>query len=248
MSDDVHYQGMSGCALVQTDQLLRALQNLDMAFRARAMTLIYAPTGVGKTVVGLTAMEVYGKDECCRVKCPPEPNPRTIANLIASAVTGYEHDETRSRAGGVFVKTMTEHRKLVILDEAQWLSLRCLHFMRWAHDEVPGGFPLLFIGGPRLKEQFWRDPQLRRRILNPTPMRPLSKAKLVGTIRQWHQLYAEAPDELILEMNDKACKSNFGNWAKVTYVASELCKIKKVATITPNIAFAAIRRQNGWLT
>jgi hypothetical protein len=136
----------------------------------------------------------------------------------------------------------------VILDEAQWLSLRCLHFMRWAHDEVPGRFPLLFIGGARLKELFWTDPQLRRRIVKPTPMSRLSDAKLVSTIKTWHPIYADAPDGLIADMNDKSCKWNFGNWAKITHTAVEFCEKDNLSTITPAIAKKAIAAQHGWLT
>lgn len=132
----------------------------------------------------------------------------------------------------------------MIVDEAQNLSLECVEWLRWLHEEVPGRLMLLFVGGPQVRARLLRSPQMARRIFQPTAFHALPADAVLATIRAFHPIYQDAPDELIADIDRRHCQGNFGHWARLSVTAYEMCLEQDLETITDAIADIAIRRNH----
>lgn len=178
-----HYLGLDGAQVVHTPNLALALDNMRYVRKRRAISLFYGDSGVGKSIAAQAVADEFPPGEGCMLNITTRPNPRELANVILERLLGVEHDETRWQSARTMKHELRDQPRTVIIDEAQNLSLECIEWLRWLHEEVPGRLTLLLVGGPQVRARLLRSPQLVRRIFQPTAFRSLSTRSVVSTIR-----------------------------------------------------------------
>ncbi len=242
-----HYLQLEDARIVQTPDFLVALENMRGVIVRRAITVLWGESGHGKTIAGRAVYEQLPASQRCWIKLTTRPNPRVITNEILLALTGVEHDETRWQSARTLKRDLRERDQAVIfIDEAQNLSIECIEFLRWLHEELPGQFALAFIGGVQLRGRLARSAQLMRRVYQPSHFERLDAHRVDYYLRTYHPIYAAAERALITTIDDEHCDGNFGNWARLTASAYDVCREKDVDTITLQIANVAIQRHSAW--
>ncbi len=237
-----HYLRLDGAQVVRTADFALALENMRYVRRRRAISLFYGDPGVGKSVAAQAVASTFCDGEGCVVNLTTRPNPRMLANTILERLTGVWHNETRWDGARVLKHELEDRPRMVVIDEAQNLSLECIEWLRWLHEEVPGRLTLLFVGGPQVRGRLLRSPQLARRIFQPTAFHALPASSVLAAIRAFHPIYERAADDLITDIDRRHCEGNFGHWAKLSVTAYEMCHERDLDTITADIAEIAIRR------
>lgn len=237
-----HYLGLECAQVVRTADLALALENMRYVQRRRAISLFFGDSGVGKSVAAQAVASGFADGEGCILKLTTRPNPRTLANTILERLTGVWHDETRWQGARTLEHELRERPRSVIVDEAQNLSLECIEWLRWLHEEVPGRLMLLFVGGPQVRARLLRSPQMARRIFQPTAFHALPAESVIPTVRAFHPIYQHASDELIADIDRRHCRGNFGHWARLSTTAYEMCMERGLNTISAEVADIAIRR------
>lgn len=241
-----HYLQLDGARVVATAPFAIALENARGVLRRRAISLFWGDPGLGKSVAARAVEQRHGAERIAHLKLTTRPNPRLLANWITRALTGVEHDETRWQAAETLKLVLTERDDwLIVIDEAQNLSLECIEWLRWLHEELPGTFALLLVGGPQVGPRLARSPQLLRRIFQPTPFRRLDESSVVDAMRFFHPIYEGADEELIIAADRRHCHGNFGSWAQVSVTAFESCRERGIDTVDDEILDLAIRRNSG---
>lgn len=241
-----HYLGLEDAHVVQTPSFLLAMENMRAVINRRAITVLWGDSGNGKTIAALARFELLPEHERCWIKLTTRPNPRVITNTVLHRLTGVDHDETRWQSARTLAREIERRPIAIFVDEAQNLSIECIEFLRWLHEEHPGRIALILVGGLQLRGRLARSPQLMRRVFQPTQFNPLQPAHLHDYLRVFHPIYTHAAPELIADIDRRHCNGNFGFWARITASAYELCREKNTKTITPEIAEIAIARHDGW--
>jgi type II secretory pathway predicted ATPase ExeA len=242
-----HYLQLKDARVVQTPAFLVALENMRGVLVRRAITVLWGPSGYGKTVAGRAIYGQLLESQRCWIPLTTRPNPRVITNELLHALTGVEHDETRWQSARTLKREMRHRDHVAIfIDEAQNLSLECIEFLRWLHEAYPGRIALALIGGVQLHSRLSRSPQLMRRIYQPSRFQRLDGNRIDEYLRTFHPIYEAADRKLITAIDDRHCEGNFGYWARLTASAYDVCRELGVATITSQIADLAIRRHSSW--
>lgn len=241
-----HYLGLEDARVVQTPRFLLAMDNMRGVILRCAITVLWGDSGHGKTIAGRAAFEGLAVERRCWIKLTTRPNPRVITNTILHKLTGVEHDETRWESARTLGRELARGPVVIFVDEAQNLSIETIEFLRWLHEEHPGRFALVLIGGVHLHGRLARSPQLMRRVFQPTRFSAMDPKRIDSYVRIFHPIYESADSSLIARIDEQHCDGNFGFWARFTASAYDLCRERNVATITPEIAKLVIARHRGW--
>jgi len=241
-----HYLGLEDARVVQTPRFLLAMDNMRGVILRCAITVLWGDSGHGKTIAGRAAFEGLAVERRCWIKLTTRPNPRVITNTILHKLTGVEHDETRWELARTLGRELARSPVVIFVDEAQNLSIETIEFLRWLHEEHPGRFALILIGGAQLHGRLSRSPQLMRRVFQPTRFKPLDPRHLDGYLRTFHPIYANAQPQLIAHIDQRHCQCNFGFWARFTASAYDVCRERGIATVSAEVADIVIGRHDEW--
>lgn len=238
-----HFLDLDQARVVETPSFIRALEHWRFVHKRRAITLLWGKPGYGKTIAA-RAIQADCDDETVWLDLTTRPNPALLANSLTEEITGIEHDETRWVAARTLRRELRDRQMVIFIDEAQNLSLECIEWMRWLHHNLRGAFTLVLIGGEQAHRRLRTSPQLWRRIFEPTPFRELSLDDVESHMRTFHPMYTRADDDVLTILTEH-CSGNFGDWARVSVTAYELCQEAGETTITEQIARCAVLRDRG---
>src|SRR6266542_7057451 len=146
---------------------------------------------------------------------------RTLLELL-TRVPSAERD--RFYATALLVDELACRPRVVVIDEAQRLNRECIECLRHLHDHPATTFGLLLVGGDGCWEVLSREPMLRSRIYRRVTFRPLTSQQVLGLIGNYHRLYQDVPDELVLFIDDHFAHGSWRNWAAFTHSAVGLCE------------------------
>jgi hypothetical protein len=64
---------------------------------------------------------------------------------------------------------------------------------------------------------------LRSRVFRRLPFKPVPRAGVPALMRGYHPIYADAADELLLDVDDVYAHGTLRDWAVFTHTAAALC-------------------------
>ncbi|MEV4395328.1 hypothetical protein [Nonomuraea sp. NPDC049607] len=70
-----------------------------------------------------------------------------------------------------------------------------------------------------------REPMLRSRVFRRLPFKALPAAQVSELMRGYHPIYADADEQLLLDINDFYAHGTLRDWAAFTHTAAELCRL-----------------------
>ena len=232
-----HFLGLAGAATVPTEAFLLTHRAVaDLAAHA-AMGVVHGEAGLGKTFAVDAALARHPDLPACTVSFPSRPTMRTVAVGLLQALTRTSSlDLNRFRATQQLLDELGRQRRVLVVDEAQWLNRECIEYLRHLHDHPATTFGLLLVGGDGCWEVLSREPMLRSRIYRRVTFRPLTSQQVLGLIGDYHPLYQGVPDELVLFIDDHFAHGSWRNWAAFTHSAARLCEQTGRARVDQEIA------------
>lgn len=214
---DDHYLALPGANVVATDALLTLRDNLADVVEARAMMCVHGDAGLGKTLSVNASLRKLAADQVCRVQFRARPTPRDIRHVLfdALAITGapplrpIEFDALLKRV-------LAERPRVLVCDEAQWLSRECFEFWRHLWDDPRTDIAIVFVGGGDCYRVLRREPMLSSRVYVWQEFRRMSREQVLDVIPAFHLVWAEVDPELLVYADVHAGHGNFRAWAKIT--------------------------------
>ncbi|MFI6511926.1 AAA family ATPase [Streptosporangium sp. NPDC050855] len=220
-----HYLRLKGASVVVTEALQRIQDNVEIAIEERAMMCVHGDSGLGKTLSVNASLRELVPDDTVRIQFRSHPYPRDIRNVLFDAleipgpapVYPLEFDK-------LLKEKLAEKFRVLVCDEAQWLSTDCFELWRHLWDDPGTDITIIFVGGAHCYKVLQRERMLASRVLLWQKFEPLTAAEVMTVMPVYHSIWAEADLEDILLANRQAGHGNFRAWAKITVLAVRALK------------------------
>jgi hypothetical protein len=222
-----HYLGLSGARIVATDALVSTHDNLAEVIKAKAMMCVHGDAGLGKTLSVNASLRELAPEATYRVQFRARPTPRDIRHVLFDALgIGGSRPIKPIEFDTILKSVLAESFRVLVCDEAQWLSRECFEFWRHLWDDRHTDMAIIFVGGGDCYQVLCREPMLSSRVLIWQEFRRLSSEQVAAVIPAFHPIWAEASREDIAFADEHAGHGNFRAWAKITHhVATALARL-----------------------
>lgn len=226
---DDHYLGLAGAHVVATEALLALRDNLADVLEARAMMCVHGDAGLGKTLSVNAALRALGPAGVCRVQFRARPTPRDIRHVLFDALGCSGTPPMRPiEFDSLLKRVLAERPRVLVCDEAQWLSRECFEFWRHLWDDRGTDIAIVFVGGGDCYRVLRREPMLSSRVYVWQEFRRMSREQVLDVIPVYHPVWADADAELIAYVDAHAGHGNFRAWSKVTaHVITALARLQR---------------------
>jgi DNA transposition AAA+ family ATPase len=231
-----HFLDLDGAHTIPTEHFLLSRRAVADLVEAQAMGAFHGGAGLGKTFAVEEAVATLGLPVAW-TSFPGRPTMRLVATTLTELLTGTAaHERGRFYLTGMLVDELSQHPRLLVVDEAQRLNRECIEYFRHLHDHPRTTFALALVGGDGCWQVLSREPMLRSRIYRRVVFRPLATAQVLAGIAAFHPIYAGVDENLILLVDDYFGHGNLRNWASFTRSASALCRRHRRTVVDEEIA------------
>ena len=233
-----HHLGLRDAEVMQTEAFLLAERAARDLASARAMGVIHGVAGSGKTFAVHAAIDSLPVPACW-VQFPSRPSMLRVAQQLLHRLS-----PRAARRGNRFelsdrlLDVLAEHDRLIVVDEAQWLTREAIEYLRHLHDDPATRFGLLLVGGDGCWQVLSREPMLRSRLYRRVTFTPLSARDVLEVIPRYHPLYHDSDPELLLTIDDHYAHGLFRHWAAFTHTATTICASDDQSAVTADLAQA----------
>jgi hypothetical protein len=193
---DDHYLGLAGANVVATEALLALRDNLADVVAARAMMCVHGDAGLGKTLSVNASLRALAPADTCRVQFRARPTPRDIRHVLFDALGIGGTPPTRPIEFDALLKdALSEQFRVLVCDEAQWLSRECFELWRHLWDDRRTDIAIVFVGGGDCYRVLRREPMLSSRVYVWQEFRRLGREEVLAVIPAYHPVWADADPE-----------------------------------------------------
>jgi len=237
-----HHLNLQGASVVTTTQMQLATIAVCTAARERSIAAVYGPPGCGKTFTVERACETLPL-EVFRFVLPNYPSPKEIAVTLLSRLTGDYYSGPRYRLDEHLIEALMQTAKLLVVDEAQRLSLPSVEYLRFLWDEAVlrsqhgtgEAFGLVLVGGHRCYQTLVRYRALSSRVASWAEIAPIPTSGVVELVRGFHPLLAKAETDLLDEIDELYAHGVLRNWATFVKRAQPLCAKLDLDTVDQRV-------------
>lgn len=212
-----HFLGLPRANIVATDSLLLTQDNLADVIAAKAMMCVHGDAGLGKTLSVNASLRRLAPGMVCRVQFRARPTPRDIRHVLfdALAISGCPPGKP-IEFDHVLKDALSERFRVLVCDEAQWLSRECFEYWRHLWDDRRTDIAIVFVGGGDCYQVLRREPMLSSRVYVWQEFRRMTREQVVRVIPAYHPIWENADPEVIEFADAHAGHGNFRSWAKIT--------------------------------
>ncbi|MDX3527749.1 AAA family ATPase [Streptomyces sp. ID05-39B] len=206
----------AGARLVGTSSVRAVAEAVGQAMAAEGAVCVFGDPGRGKTVaVRMALHEVPPGWKVTWVPVPVRPSVAGMRRAVfdALALPGrFPH--TSARADAVVAGALGEARVLVV-DEAQRLSVPCLEYLQslWDH---PGTRITLVLCGAGSERALSRLPQLASRVGGWQEVPRLAVTEVAAVVTGFHPLWRTVPAADLAWIDRSCAHGTFRTWAALT--------------------------------
>ena len=212
-----HYLGLAGANVVATESLRMVRDNLADVVAAKAMMCVHGDAGLGKTLSVNASLRALAPADVCRVQFRARPTPRDIRHVLFDALGLSGSPPTRPIEFDALLKdALSERFRVLVCDEAQWLSRECFELWRHLWDDRRTDIAIVFVGGGDCYRVLRREPMLSSRVYVWQEFRRLTPEQILEIIPVYHPVWADADPEDIAYTDVHAGHGNFRAWSKIT--------------------------------
>jgi hypothetical protein len=224
-----HYLGLPGARVVATESLLALRDNLADVVAARAMMCVHGDAGLGKTLSVNASLRALAPDDVCRVQFRARPTPRDIRHVLHDALSISGAPPVRPIEFDALLKrVLAERPRVLVCDEAQWLSRECFEFWRHLWDDPRTDIAIVFVGGGDCYRVLRREPMLSSRVFVWQEFRRLTREQVLEVIPVFHAVWADVDADLLAYADAHAGHGNFRAWSKITsHVLTGLARLER---------------------
>jgi hypothetical protein len=207
---------VAGAQVVVTPVVGSVVRTVAHAAAVGAVVCVYGDAGQGKTVALQYALSQLPRPaRVRRVQVGVHSSVAEVRRALAEAL------DLRGRlphgageADAVLVEALRQPRVLV-LDEAQRLSVSALEFLRglWDHPDTDAA---LVFAGAGSERALRRVPALASRVLTWELVPRMAPGEVATVMQAFHPLWSQVADQDMAWVEEYVGHGNFRTWAKVT--------------------------------
>ena len=191
-----------------------------------------------------------GKTETCKWYCAQHEDvvyvsyigiwtPLSMLQDICWELAQYRPSRSKA-AFEVIRESMEEERKVIVIDEADRMTIKMLDLVRDLNNQI--GCSIVFVGEEPLTAKLSKSRRLCSRIRQRLAFAPVSQADIAQFYRMALGVEVE-PEALVLLA--KACEGDFRPALVDAYAAEVILRNNKLSVITKQVAELAISQRLG---
>ncbi|MFE5586387.1 AAA family ATPase [Kitasatospora sp. NPDC056531] len=215
---DDHYMRLDGAHIVGTKALLRVKENIRSAIDTKAMICVYGEAGRGKSLAVNTSLRLLAPTITHRIQFRARPSTRDLRHELFYALrlpgTPPERPIEFDR---VLRSALARTFRVLVCDEAQWLSKQCFEYLRYLWDDTDTDLAIVFTGGNGCYRVLQNEPMLESRIYAWQEIEPMPTDEVLTVIPAFHPIWEAADPDLITLADTEAAHGNFRAWARITH-------------------------------
>lgn len=208
---------VAGARLVSTAAVASVVEAVGHTVAARGIVCVFGDTGLGKTVAVQQALHLLPfRVPVWRAVVGVRPGlPQVRSSLLEAVGLPPGSLAHRSNAADNALEQALRQPGVLFLDDAQRLSPALLDYLRLLWDE-PGTSAALVLCGAGAERVIARAPALRSRVLTWHQTPAMEQARLVETLRLFHEVWEAADPADVVWADSTVAHGNFPTWAKIT--------------------------------
>ncbi|MFJ4192254.1 AAA family ATPase [Kitasatospora sp. NPDC089509] len=212
-----HYMRLRGAHVVGTRALLAVRENIRAAIDAKAMICIYGPTGHGKSMAVNASLRDLAPQITHRIQFRARPSTRDLRHELFHALGLPGRPPSHAIEFDRTLRGALEEPRVLVCDEAQWLSKLCFEYLRYLWDDTSTDLTIIFTGGNGCFEMLQSEPMLESRVYAWQEIDPMALDEVLTVIPAFHPVWTQADPDLIAMCDREAAHGNFRAWAKITH-------------------------------
>jgi hypothetical protein len=212
-----HYMRLAGAQVVSTRALLGVRENIRAAIDAKAMICIYGSAGHGKSFAVNASLRELAPSMTHRIQFRARPSTRDLRHELFHALGLHGRPPSHAIEFDRMLRGALEERRVLVCDEAQWLSKLCFEYLRYLWDDTGTDLTIIFTGGNGCFEMLQSEPMLESRVYAWQEIDPMPLDEVLTVVPAFHPVWADADPELIALCDREAAHGNFRAWAKITH-------------------------------
>ena len=177
-----------------------------------AVAGFFGEPGTGKTY----ALDHYVRSsplEHAWITAAPSPTKKEIFEELIFQLEGVDAVGSARQLRRDCLELLAQRRRVIVVDEAQYLSVLWLQQLRTLHDDGRGGWALFLIGGIGTGHTIDKHPELGSRLGYRVDFEPLTDDELLAALNAYHPVFTNTPDESLLHINTRnGFGGNFRTW------------------------------------
>ncbi|MCZ7430161.1 ATP-binding protein [Streptomyces sp. WMMC1477] len=214
-----HYMRLSGAQVVGTKALLRVREDIRAAIEAKAMICVYGRTGHGKSFAVNASLRELAPTRTHRIQFRARPSTRDLRHELFHALGLHGRPPAHAIEFDRMLRAALTEPRVLVCDEAQWLSKLCFEYLRylWDDTDTDTDLTIIFTGGNGCFEMLQSEPMLESRVYSWQEINPMPMEEVLTVIPAFHPVWADTDPELIATCDREAAHGNFRAWAKITH-------------------------------
>jgi hypothetical protein len=221
-------QPPDGTAHVELPAFKKTQVLAPQAAEAGAVAGFFGQPGTGKTY----ALDHYVRHSPLPhvwITAAPQPTKKEIFEELIFQLEGVEAKGSARQLRRDCQQLLATERRVIVVDEAQYLSTLWLQQLRTLHDDGRGRWALFLVGGVGTGDTIDRHPELGSRLSYKVEFEPLSDDQLLAALNAYHPVFANTPDDILLRIDDRpGFGGNFRGWT--TFLRNALPLLAKTDT------------------
>src|SRR5207302_1115368 len=175
--------GLAGANVVATEALLVLRDNVADVLAAKAMMCVHGDAGLGKTLSVNASLRALAPADVCRVQFRARPTPRDIRYVLFDALAISGTPPTRPIEFDALLKdALSERFRVLVCDEAQWLSRECFELWRHLWDDRRTDIAIVFVVGGDCYRVLRREAMLSSRVYVWQEFRRLDREQVLAVV------------------------------------------------------------------
>jgi DNA transposition AAA+ family ATPase len=200
--------------------------------------------GLGKTVAACSFQATVEDRQAVYLAAAGRPSVTALARSMAEQLTGIadlQNEMLYSVRETLHEVLWADNHPLVIIDEAQRLSVDHFEFLRDLHDDKRSSFPLLLVGNDDAWRVISQRPMLQKRIWHRLHFEPLATSDVGRFLPRYDGVYATASDQVLSRVADLS-GGEFRWLAMFTALAHQVMERAGAETLDDTIVSAVLLR------
>lgn len=239
-----HLRGLPGVEAVNTPGMRLTAAAVKSSLRNGEIVVVVGDAGLGKSFAVDQAVRTAGRPWLW-VQVGPKPRPKEVTVRLVKALTGVKVDGPLYDLTDELVALLAEDQPIVVIDEAQNLDTDGVEQLRFIHDQVACGFPLLLVGNHTCEARLRSHAQLSDRVARWVRFAPLDGRNLHSTLNAYHPYFEATEPAVIDRVNTEYARGVFRRWAMVLKEGIPLSAANNTPGMLPASLVAPLLRSLG---
>ncbi|MFE9941560.1 AAA family ATPase [Streptomyces hirsutus] len=152
-----------------------------------------------------------------RIQFRARPSTRDLRHELFHALGPPGRPPSHAIGFDRMLRGALEEPRVLVCDEAQWLSKLCFEYPRHLWDGTASDLTIVFTGGNGCFEMLQSEPMLESRVHARQEVGRTPLDEVLTVIPAFPPVWAEVDPDLIAVCDQEVAHGNFRAWAKITH-------------------------------